>query len=218
MARENETAPAVFREEAVVFGPKESHCIKTAVPYFENVESHNLRMLVQVAFQDIRGIKITDSVFQCIKSPGLPESTIAIIYAAILHIVDLACRMPPSMLTKAVFNSELAQLKVPPNIIEDLTNAIVEDIWQKTDRQPASRKSSLPKLDLLRWRVDVGISTSVLSRVLEPTIVIAIKLDVGKLETFEVPVSKFNELRFNVTTVLREMEELEKRSILKITI
>ena len=47
MARENETAPAVFREEAVVFGPKESHCIKTAVPYFENVESHNLRMLVQ---------------------------------------------------------------------------------------------------------------------------------------------------------------------------
>ena len=47
MARENETAPAFVREQAVVFGPKESHCIKRAVPYFEKVESHTLRMLVQ---------------------------------------------------------------------------------------------------------------------------------------------------------------------------
>ena len=33
---------------------------------------------------------------------------------------------------------------------------------------------------------------------------------------FQVPVSKFHELRYNVAFVLKEMEDLEKRSILKI--
>lgn len=34
--------------------------------------------------------------------------------------------------------------------------------------------------------------------------------------TLQVPVSKFHELRYNVTYVLKEMEDLEKRNILKL--
>ena len=33
---------------------------------------------------------------------------------------------------------------------------------------------------------------------------------------FQVPVAKFHELRYNVAFVLKEMEDLEKRNILKI--
>jgi hypothetical protein len=38
----------------------------------------------------------------------------------------------------------------------------------------------------------------------------------GTIKTFEVQVSKFHELRYNVTYVLKEMEDLEKRNILKL--
>jgi hypothetical protein len=33
---------------------------------------------------------------------------------------------------------------------------------------------------------------------------------------FQVPTSKFHELRYNVAFVLKEMEDIEKRNILKI--
>lgn len=33
---------------------------------------------------------------------------------------------------------------------------------------------------------------------------------------FQVPVAKFQELRYNVALILKEMNDLEKRSILKI--
>ena len=37
-----------------------------------------------------------------------------------------------------------------------------------------------------------------------------------QLPSLQVPVSKFHELRYNVTFVLKEMEDLEKRNILKL--
>lgn len=42
------------------------------------------------------------------------------------------------------------------------------------------------------------------------------KLSNGKIHSFEVPVSQFHQLRYNVAYVLKEMEDLEKKSILKI--
>lgn len=77
---------------------------------------------------------------------------------------------------------------------------------------------------------------SVLNRVLEPSILLEMTLSDGSIKTFEVgvwssnspwcgmwwpvslqvPVSRFHELRYNVAFVLKEMEDLEKRSILKL--
>nr|XP_054775335.1 COMM domain-containing protein 5-like [Lytechinus pictus] len=73
-----------------------------------------------------------------------------------------------------------------------------------------------PKLDNFRWRVDVAISTSALSRSLEPTIMAEMTLSDGRIQSFEIPVSKFHELRYNVASLMKEMEDLEKKNILKI--
>ncbi|GIX68885.1 COMM domain-containing protein 5 [Caerostris extrusa] len=73
----------------------------------------------------------------------------------------------------------------------------------------------LPKLSNFGWRIDVAISTSTLNRVLEPAIVMEIRLSNGRKETFEVHPSQFHRLRFAVATLLKEMENLEMKSILK---
>ena len=57
---------------------------------------------------------------------------------------------------------------------------------------------------------------SALNRTMEPSILAELTLSDGKVKTFEVPVSKFHELRYNVAYVLREMDSLEQRSILKV--
>lgn len=74
----------------------------------------------------------------------------------------------------------------------------------------------LNRLESLKWRVDVGISTSVLNRLLEPSVHMEMILTDGSIHHIEVPMQKFHELRYNVAHVLKEIEGLENRSILKI--
>jgi len=80
----------------------------------------------------------------------------------------------------------------------------------------AEQRVRLPQLETFRWRVDVTISNSSLHRVLEPSILMEMTLSDGSIKTFEVAVSQFHELRYSVAYVLKEMEDLEKRNILKL--
>ena len=77
-------------------------------------------------------------------------------------------------------------------------------------------KAAFPSLAQLRWRVDVAISTSSLSRVLRPTVMLQMTLTDGKIHQFEVPLSQFHELRYNVAIVLKDMDNINQKSIFKI--
>jgi hypothetical protein len=50
--------------------------------------------------------------------------------------------------------------------------------------------------------------------VLEPSVLLEMTLSDGSIKTFEVSISKFHELRYNVAYVLKEIDDLEKRKIL----
>uniref|UniRef100_A0A3Q1FG77 COMM domain-containing protein 5 n=1 Tax=Acanthochromis polyacanthus TaxID=80966 RepID=A0A3Q1FG77_9TELE len=62
----------------------------------------------------------------------------------------------------------------------------------------------------------LSLSSSSLARALQPSVLMQMKLSDGSFHRFEVPVSKFQDLRYNVALILKEMNDLEKRSILKI--
>ncbi|KAM4767883.1 COMM domain-containing protein 5 isoform 2-T2 [Cyanocitta cristata] len=62
----------------------------------------------------------------------------------------------------------------------------------------------------------VVFGNSSLARALQPSILMMMKLSDGTAHRFELPVAKFQELRYNVALILKEMNDLEKRSILKI--
>ncbi|PRD25305.1 UNVERIFIED_CONTAM: COMM domain-containing protein 5 [Trichonephila clavipes] len=62
---------------------------------------------------------------------------------------------------------------------------------------------------------NVVYGQSTLNRVLEPAIVMEVQLSDGRRETFEVHPSQFHRMRFAVATLLKEIENLEMRSILK---
>ena len=64
--------------------------------------------------------------------------------------------------------------------------------------------------------MDVSISTSSLSRTLEPTIILQMHLSNDQKQSFELSLSSFHLLRFNVAFVLKEIEDLLNRPTLKL--
>ncbi len=77
-------------------------------------------------------------------------------------------------------------------------------------------RPQLPTLKYVSWRVDASISTSSLSRTLEPTIFMQMHLSNGQKISFEMSINSFHLLRFNVAFVLKEIEDLLNRPTLKL--
>ena len=73
-----------------------------------------------------------------------------------------------------------------------------------------------PTLEDLDWRIDVTISTGSMSRVLKPSILMQFNLSDGNDSLFQLNLEKFQELRYQVATVLKEMQNMESNPILKL--
>lgn len=68
----------------------------------------------------------------------------------------------------------------------------------------------------LRWRVDITISSSMMTRVFKPVILMQMELSNGAMKTFEVPLQQFHQLRLAVATVLNDMHNIEQHPVMKI--
>ncbi|KAM3838082.1 COMM domain-containing protein 5-like, partial [Diretmus argenteus] len=114
------------------------------------------------------------------------------------------------------FKEDLRELRIPEDFIADFASVVFGNRRAALEATASQRDPHLPSIEDFRWRVDVTISTSSLARALQPSILMQMKLSDGTSQRFEVPVSKFQELRYNVALILKEMNDLEKRSVLKI--
>lgn len=71
------------------------------------------------------------------------------------------------------------------------------------------------KATMINWRVDVSISTSSLSKTLEPSVIMELTLSNGQVVSFEIPMGMFHVFRFNVALVIKEMDDILNRQIFK---
>ena len=73
------------------------------------------------------------------------------------------------------------------------------------------------KLTRVRWRTDVIISSSSVSKVLRTALTMELTLDTGRVVTLEVPADKLAELRYTVAKALFEAGGVEAHPVLRIT-
>ncbi|EDW76042.1 uncharacterized protein Dwil_GK15255 [Drosophila willistoni] len=66
----------------------------------------------------------------------------------------------------------------------------------------------------LQWRINLSLSSS-MTKFDNPTIVLHFKLSNGKHRTLELPLEMFQRLRYNISVLLSELQQLQSRSILK---
>ncbi|NXU52728.1 COMD5 protein, partial [Turnix velox] len=171
-----------------------------------------------VTVNALEGKDCKESVKLIAESTTLSEEQLAFLISGMYTLLREALRLPLSTLKQEVtlnYFVLLFSLRIPEDFITEFSSVVFGN------RRPASegtavQGSRLPGVQDLKWRVDVAISTSSLARALQPSILMLMKLSDGTAHRFEVPVAKFQELRYNVALILKEMNDLEKRSILKI--
>jgi len=166
----------------------------------------------------LEGKDVDRSTFDALIRPdtGVSEQMVLTVVAGLHRLLQLALRLPDSKLKPEVVKEDLQQLKFPEAFIQDITSVLFGPRHLSMQNNAVNLRPHLPTLDTFQWRVDVSISTSVLSRVVEPNIMMQMSLSDNSSHYFETSVAKFHELRYGVTCLLKEMENLEKRTILKI--
>jgi hypothetical protein len=80
--------------------------------------------------------------------------------------------------------------------------------------QAARPRVSLPTLVSLRWRVDVTISSTSLSRVFKPTVILQMTMSDESVRQCECSVEKFHELRYAVAKSLKHVQDLQRNPLM----
>ncbi|NWQ85248.1 COMD5 protein, partial [Burhinus bistriatus] len=181
--------------------------------------------LFTVTVNALEGKDCKESVKLIAESTNLSEEQLAFLISGMYTLLREALRLPLSTFKQEVnvcgyktlnYFVSLFSLRIPEDFIVDFSSIVFGNRRPASEGTALIQRSRLPNVQDFKWRVDVAISTSSLARALQPSILMMMKLSDGTAHRFEVSVAKFQELRYNVALILKEMNDLEKRSILKI--
>ncbi|XP_072152748.1 COMM domain-containing protein 5 [Bemisia tabaci] len=68
------------------------------------------------------------------------------------------------------------------------------------------RSSQAPE----NWRIDIAVSSSNISKLMEPFIYLELKLENSTVQTVEIPISMFHLLRQNVSVLMKEVSTMQE--------
>ena len=106
---------------------------------------------------------------------------------------------------------DLQNLHIAPECAQDIAQVLAKK-GTSIQAGAAVRGPRFPHIDELRWRVDVTISTTVLSRVMRPALLLQFTLSDGSIKTIEVSAEQLQDMRYDVAVCLKAMQELETSS------
>ncbi|XP_069468822.1 COMM domain-containing protein 5 isoform X1 [Ambystoma mexicanum] len=215
LGKPSSTAPHLG-DRSSFLGARTPPEVETMAKYLQDLQHDVFRKILKAVVGALEGKDCKESVKNICENGCLSEEQLSYIIAGLYTLLKEALRLPISTLKPDVFKEDLKELRIPEDFIVDLANILFGNRRQVLETAAINQGTRLPSVEDLRWRVDVAISTSSLARALQPSILMQLKLSDGTSCRFEVPVAKFQELRYNVALLLKEMNDLEKRSILKI--
>ncbi|XP_029368908.1 COMM domain-containing protein 5 [Echeneis naucrates] len=182
----------------------------------KDVDQETFRKILKAVVSALEGKDCREVMKAVAESSTISQERLSHIIAGMYRVLSEAIRIPTASLRQEAFKEDLRELRIPEDFITDFASVVFGNRRAVLEAATSQNDPHLPTIEDFKWRVDVAISTSSLARALQPSVLMQIKLSDGSFHRFEVPVSKFQELRYNVALILKEMNDLEKRSILKI--
>uniref|UniRef100_A0A4W3JCP6 COMM domain-containing protein 5 n=1 Tax=Callorhinchus milii TaxID=7868 RepID=A0A4W3JCP6_CALMI len=186
--------------------------VDTMVKQLKDLDKETFRRILKAVVNALEGKDCKESVKHITENMSLSEEQLSYILSGMYTLLREALRLPQIYLMLSVF----LYFRIPEEFISDFASVVFGNRRSVLEAAALQQGTRLPGIEDFRWRVDVAISSSSLARALQPSILMQLKLSDGNVHRFEVPVVKFQELRYNVALILKEMNDLEKRSILKI--
>ncbi|KAM9626480.1 COMM domain-containing protein 5 isoform 1-T2 [Trichechus inunguis] len=175
------------------------------------LDRSTFRKLLKLVVSSLQGEDCREAVQHLGASVGLPEERLGTLLAGVHTLLRQALRLPPASLKPEAFKNQLEELCIPQDLAGDLACVVFGSQRPLLDSVASQQGAWLPRVANFWWRVDVAISTSSLARSLRPSILMQLELSDGSAHRFEVSTAKFQELRYGVALVLKEMADLEKR-------
>ncbi|XP_023443464.2 COMM domain-containing protein 5 [Dasypus novemcinctus] len=169
------------------------------------------RKLLKLVVSSLQGEDCREAVQHLGAHVDVPEEHLGTMMAGLHTLLQQALRLSPASLKPDAFRDQLQELCIPQDLAGDLGSVVFGSQRPRLDSVARQQGAWLPRVTDFRWRVDVAISTSALTRALQPSVLMQLKLTDGSAHRFEVPVAKFQELRYSVALILKEMTDLEKR-------
>ncbi|ELV13619.1 COMM domain-containing protein 5, partial [Tupaia chinensis] len=176
-----------------------------------DLDRNTFRKCLKLVVSSLQGEDCREAVQLLRASANLPEEQLGALLAGLNRLLQQALRLPPASLKPEAFRDQLQEFCIPQDVVEDLAGVVFGSQRPLLDLGARQPGAWLLHLADLRWRVDVAISTSALARSLQPSILMQLELSDGSARRFEMSTAKFQELRYSVAVVLKEMADLEKR-------
>nr|XP_031546355.1 COMM domain-containing protein 5 [Vicugna pacos] len=176
-----------------------------------DLDRGTFRKLLKLVVSSLQGEDCREAMWRLGAGAELSEELLGALIAGTHTLVQQALRLPPASLKPEAFKKQLQELCIPQDLAVDLASVVFGSQRPLLDSVARRQGAWLPHVADFRWRVDVAISTSALARSLQPSVLMQLELSDGSAHRFEVPTAKFQELRFGVALVLKEMADLEKR-------
>ncbi|UJR26636.1 hypothetical protein I4U23_007954 [Adineta vaga] len=197
-----------------------SLCIQTlkecsAVPF------EGIKKLISLSEAQVLNEQTSTSALEILmkitKKYSISVDQVMLIFNGFVHVLRLALKPPAAFLKPDIFKEDLRDIKFSEQIIEEFHNIL---FGTKRDQlYLAIQERDRPRLPLLQtfdWNLDVTLTTASLSRSIEPLLLFQFRTTNNRHLTFEVPIKKFNELRYNTALLLKEMEEVDGKQALKL--
>ncbi|KAG8515420.1 COMM domain-containing protein 5 [Galemys pyrenaicus] len=192
-------------------GPQPPREVTAMAPLLGDLDRGTFRKLLKLVVGSLQGEDCREAVGQLRASADLPEQRLGTLLAGLHALLRQALRLPPASLTPDTFRDQLQELCVPQDVAVDLAGVLFGNQRPLLNSAAQRQAAWLPHVADLRWRVDVAISTSALTRSLQPSVLMQLRLSDGLAHRLEVPIARFQELRHGVALALKEMADLEKR-------
>jgi len=189
--------------------------VRACVPLLHTLPNATLRSILQKIIEYVKTKSITDEEFISFqKSVGEKNGTEFGIVFTGLYVIFRA--VVGDRVTITTLSADLKRMNFPAAAVDDICRAIMatRSTMQKAICVP--HQLSFPRLQKLRWRIDVAISSGSLSRIMRPSILMQMILSNGSVKTFEVSIKEFNQLRYGVAKILYDMQTLERHPIMKL--
>ncbi|XP_012280747.1 COMM domain-containing protein 5 [Orussus abietinus] len=175
-----------------------------------------VRPLAQLAVKTIEQNHVEPGVLNRISEKyNIPQEKIDEWYATILTILRLHLRAPTGSIKPTEFKQCLQELKLLPECIEDLSTVAYGQRRPLLIQSLSEKLKFYPHFKLCKWRIDITISSSTLSRVLQSVVLMEWFLSTEECCTFELSLAQFHRLRHTVANLLMEMHTLENCSTFK---
>ena len=192
--------------------------VRVAVPLLHAVSAPVFRAILLKVLQYFKDTKMTDDAYsEFIKkisstTQDIQSEDISFLFTALYTLFRTALAGKCHI---SAMKADMLKMNFPQAVADDITKALMA--YRSTMEEiVVDNRISFPRLQKLRWRIDVAISSGSLSRVMRPSILLQIIMSNGAVRVFEASIEQFNQLRYGVAKVLFDMQTIERHPIVKL--